>query len=52
MTGFEIVLKAKHWHRDGAGFGAGEADYADASAAGGSCDGDDCVVQIQEDDCS
>jgi len=27
------VLQAKHGHRDGTGFGAGEADYADASAA-------------------
>ena len=46
---FEVVLQAKHRHRDRARFGSGQANHADPSAAGRSGDGDDGVIKIQED---
>ena len=46
-VGFEFMRQPQHVRGDGARLRAGEADYAQTSAARRSGDGDDGVVQLQ-----
>lgn len=46
LSGFEIVLQAKHRQHDYFRVGASEADHADATTAGRCGDGDDGIVEI------
>jgi hypothetical protein len=45
-AGFEVVFQAENWGCDILCIGAGQADYADAAAAGRGGDSDDGVVEV------